>query len=275
MSRLACSRTCARVMGRRGMRGVTLIELMVALAAGLLVTLAGAATYIMARQGFGTNADQMNNLDSGRVAIDLLSSNLRMAGAPDFNPRTVPAGPVLALPGGAMPLAGTEGGAAPDSITIRYWSDQAYNAARLSGADCLGQSVGVGLVVNEFSVASGNLVCKGNGAGAGPSPLPVAAQVVDLQITYGVAPSADAGSATQIMNASEVATAAAWGRVRSVDLCLEVMASDVRPGTGATGGLNCRGTAFPNDNRVHRIFRTTVNVRNGTAGNIFPSNAMP
>jgi type IV pilus assembly protein PilW len=211
-------------MGRAGVRGVTLIELMVALAAGLLVTLAGAATYIMARQGFGTNADQMNNLDSGRVAIDLLSSNLRMAGAPDFNPRTVTACMVSALPGGAMPLAGTEGGAAPDSITIRYWSDQAYNAARLS-ADCLGSRW-------AWAWWSTSSACPRQPRAAragwrGPSPLPVAAQVVDLQITYGVAPSADAGSATQIMNAGEVATAAAWGRVRSVDLCLEVMASDV------------------------------------------------
>ena len=270
-------RTRTRLMParRRGTRGVTLVELMVALAAGLLVTLAGAATYLMARQGFNTNVDQMGNLDSGRVAIDILSRNLRMAGAPSFDPKTVTAGSVFALPGGVMPLTGTEGGANPDSITVRYWSDQAYNAARLSGADCLGQSVGVGMVVNEFSIASGDLVCKGNGSGAGPSPLPVAAQVVDLQVSYGVAPSADAGSATQFMNATEVNTAGAWARVRSVDLCLEIMATDARPGMGATSGLNCRGLAFPNDNRVHRTFRTTVNVRNGTAGNIFPNNAMP
>jgi type IV pilus assembly protein PilW len=261
--------------GRRAVRGLTLVELMVALAAGLLVTLAGAATYLLARQGFSTNSDQMDNLDSGRVAIDLLSRNLRMAGAPAFNPGQVTAGTVYGLPGGLMPLSGVEGGAGPDSITVRYWSDQPYNAARLSGADCLGQSVGVNTVVNEFSIASGDLVCKGNGAGAGATPLPVAAQVVDMQITYGVAPSADAGSATQFMNATEVNTAAAWARVRSVDLCLEVVAANTRPGMGATAGLNCRGTAFANDNRVHRIFRTTVNVRNGTAGNIFPNNAMP
>jgi type IV pilus assembly protein PilW len=272
MSRLAASRTARR----RSVRGLTLTELMIGLAAGLIVTLVGTSTFLLARQGFGTNVDQSTNLDAGRLGLDLLARNVRMAGAPPFDPATFTADTAFGLPSGAVALEGEEGGDAPDKVTVRYWSNLPYDAARMVGADCLGQAVGVGVVVNAFSVSkTDGLLCKGNGSGASDEALPVAAQVVDLQLRYGVAPTPEAGSATRFVNADTVTTDGAWNRVRSVDLCIEVVAPEKRGGSGATPGLNCRGAAFPSDNQLRRVYRTTVNVRNGTTGNIFPDNAMP
>ena len=82
------------------------------------------------------------------------------------------------------------------------------------------------------------------------------------------APASDAG----------LPSAAAGSTTRNsaaVELCLEVTAPDKRPGSGASPGLNCHGAAFPNDDRLRKTYRTHVNVRNFTAGNIFPGNAMP
>lgn len=262
--------------GRRRAYGLTLTELMIGLAAGLVVTLVGTSTFLLARQGFGTNVDQSANLDAGRVGLDLLARNVRMAGAPPFDPATFAADATFSLPGGAVALQGEEGDTSPDSLTVRYWSNQPYDAARMVGADCLGQAVGVGLVVNTFSVnGTLGLQCLGNGSGSSGQPLPVAGQVVDLQLRYGLAPTPEAGSATRFVDAATVTSEGAWNRVRSVDLCIEVVAPDKRAGTGATPGVNCRGNAYPNDNQLHRTYRTTVNVRNGTTGNIFPDNAMP
>lgn len=254
-------------------RGLTLTEMMVGLSVGLLVTMAGISTLLLARQGFATATDQSANFDTGRAAMDLVARNVRMAGSPPFNPATVSATPSFELPGGVIALEGTEGNDAPDTLTIRYFSNQAYDAARMVGADCAGQAVGVALVVNTFSLtANGELGCVGNGTGAAATPVPVASNVTDLQLRYGIASTADANSTVRFVNAASVTS---WAQVRSVDLCLEVTAPDARTGAGASPGLNCRGAAFPNDNRMRKIYRTTVNVRNYTAGNIFPGNAMP
>ena len=261
---------------RRLARGLTLTEMMVGLSAGLLVTMAGIATLLLARQGFATTSDQTLNFDAGRLGLDLLSRNVRMAGSPAFDPATVTTNVSFELPGGVLPIEGTEGGSATDSFTIRYWSNQGYDAARMVGADCLGQAVGVGLVVNTFSVtANDGLACLGNGTGSSGAPVSVASHVTDLQVSYGIAATADDHSAVRSVNASTVTSEAAWSRVRNVDLCIEITVPEPRPGSGASPGLNCRGAAFPNDNRMRKIYRSTVNVRNFTAGNIFPDNAMP
>lgn len=265
-----------RLLPRSASRGLTLTEMMVALAAGLIVTMVGTSTLLLARQGFAANADQSTNLDAGRVALDLVARNVRMAGSPPFDPATFTADTSFALPNGAVPLQGVEGGNAPDSLTVRFWSNQGYNAARMVGADCLGQAVGVGLVVNAFSVTGAReLACVGNGTGSTGTPLPVAGQVTDLQLRYGLAAVADGHSATRFVGADTVTSEAAWNRVRSVDICIEVMAPDPRPGAGAAPGKNCRGEAFANDNRLRKTYRTTVNVRNFTSGNIFPDNQVP
>ncbi|HET7774228.1 MAG TPA: PilW family protein [Burkholderiaceae bacterium] len=265
-------------MNRRNLRkaqGVTLIELLVSLAVGLLVTVAAGSLYLVARQGFRVSDDQSRNFETGRLAVEILTRNIRMAGAPQFNPATPNA--VVRFPPAANPLAvpvqGTEGGAQPDRLVVSYVSDQPYNAATLTGADCLGQNVGANLVVKTFSIsADGQLQCQGNG-GAGAAPAaPIAAQVVDMQVVYGVAAGPDEGAVSSYVTADLVTN---WRTVRSVDICLEVVSFDANTISGRTPGVNCRGAAFPSDNRVHRLFRTSVNLRNGTTGNIFPGNAIP
>jgi type IV pilus assembly protein PilW len=251
----------------RSQRGLTLVELMIALVIGLLITVAAASLYLVARQGFRTNDDQSRNFETGRLAVEVLSRNIRMAGAPAFVPATANA-QVVEIPG-RLPVTGTDGGAGgPDTITVRYFSDQPYNAGTLAGADCLGQAVGVADVVNTFSIdANGQLMCQGNGGGGGNAAQPLAAQVVDMQATYGVAAAVGQGNAAAFVNAAGVAD---WTLVRTVDLCFEVVSFEPNIASGPTPGTNCRGQAFPADGRVHRLFRTTVNLRNGSTGNLFP-----
>ncbi len=253
-------RSVSRISVLRRQAGLTLVELMVAMAVGLLITVAAGSLYLVARQGFRTNDDQSRAFETGRFAVEFLGRNIRMAGAPSFQPNT----PLQwFVPTTAAPVQGTEGGAAPDTLTIAYRTVGAYNAATLVGADCLGQNAGAE-VVNTFSVsADGQLMCQGNG---GATVQPLATQVVDMQVTYGVAADADAGQVVSVVNATGVAD---WRAVRQVEICIDVVSFEPNVINGATPGLNCRGQAFPNDNRVHRLFRTVANVRNGTRGNIF------
>ncbi|MGL4576959.1 MAG: PilW family protein [Burkholderiaceae bacterium] len=250
-------------------KGLTLVELLVAVAIGLIITVAAGSVYLVAQQGFRTNDDQTRILENGRLAMELVSRNARMAGAPTFvaaTPNTDPLFPAIAV-------QGTEGGAAPDSVTFRYWSDRAYDSALLTGADCLGQSVGVGIVQNTYAIANQQLTCQGNG-GAPPigAAQPIVTPVVDLQVQYGISSAVDTWVVDRIVTANNVPD---WRLVRMVDVCVELISFEPNTITGTTPGVNCRGVAFPNDNRVHRLFRTSVNVRNSTRGNIFDPSVAP
>jgi type IV pilus assembly protein PilW len=253
-------------------RGLTLVELLVSLVVGLLITVAAASVYLVAQQGFRVNDDQTRIAENGRLAIDLLTKNIRMAGAPTFSPQSPNADPIF-LP---VAVQGSEGGTSPDTLTLRYWSDQNYSSAFLTGADCLGQGVGIGQVINTYAVsgagANGQLTCQGNGGGGGGAAQPLVASVADLQLQYGVADAVDSWVVSRVVDASAVPD---FRFVRSVEVCVEVVSFEPNTISGATPGTNCRGAAFPNDNRVHRLFRTTVNVRNSTRGNIFDPSIAP
>ncbi|HET9641794.1 MAG TPA: prepilin-type N-terminal cleavage/methylation domain-containing protein, partial [Burkholderiaceae bacterium] len=68
---------------RAGQRGLTLIELMVALSLGLLITLAAVAALTVARRGF-TTVDAASQLrDNGRFATDLIQRVVQQAGFRD------------------------------------------------------------------------------------------------------------------------------------------------------------------------------------------------
>jgi type IV pilus assembly protein PilW len=259
--------------------GMSLIELMVALTISLIIILAATTVYVAGKDGFRTTDDRNRNLESGRLALDMLTRNLRMAGACNYdvttNRRVIECNVAPAPPA----LVGVEGGAVADTLTVSYQNDQAFNPVMLQGSDCQGQAVAVGgFVTNTFGVsADGQLTCRA-GAAAARS---VVGSVADFQVIYGVLLGADPKPAAdpivpviQWVDASGVTD---WSAVRSVELCLDIVSFEQGMTDGSTPGLNCRQAAFPADGRVHRIYRTTINVRNATRGGnlIDPSTGAP
>lgn len=272
-------------------RGMTLIELLVSLTIGLLVTVAAASVYMVARQGFSTSDDQSRTFEAGRVVVDQLSRNIRMAGATRFDPLVLSVNTGVVPNFAGNPIFGVDGGGtAPDSFAIAYVNNEPYFAHTLTGSDCQGANVGgVGVVlVNSFFITpAGQLACAGSidGAGVGATAAaltaaataftagtvpPLIDQVVDMQVVYGMASTTAPGSANLFVPASGVVAAGGWAAVRSVEICVEVVALAANTIQGQTPGTNCSGVAFPVDNRLHRLFRFMVNRRNGTTGNILP-----
>jgi Tfp pilus assembly protein PilW len=222
--------------------------------------------YIAGKEGFRTSDDRSRNLESGRLAIDLLARNVRMAGSYNFdasNPRTN----TVFQTGGFRPIFGDQV-AGMDRLSVAYDSIQAYNAGKLEGADCEGQPVGIGMVRNRFSVsADGQLMCEGTGS---TTPIPIVTSVADWQVRYAqvINPSEEGqpdpiSPIVQIVDQSLVTS---WEDVRAVHLCLDIISFEAKTLDGATPGVNCRGVAFPADNKVHKIYRSVVNVRNQTRG---------
>ncbi|HLM53641.1 MAG TPA: PilW family protein, partial [Pseudoxanthomonas sp.] len=67
-------------VGRRGMRGVTLIELMIALLIGIILLLGLVQIFSASRAAYQLSQGIARNQESSRFAIDFLSRDLRMAG---------------------------------------------------------------------------------------------------------------------------------------------------------------------------------------------------
>jgi type IV pilus assembly protein PilW len=198
------------------------------------------------------------------------------------------------------------GGAAnsqPDAISIIYEGDTSNTVPTAAGlpTDCLGASVAptVGSssplgaangitysrIENRYYVANNTLFCMGVGnLGQGQ---PVIDNVVDMQITYGVAntpaPGARMGAndpmyePVMFMRADQVNTLPAfptsavgpdarWNRVVSATICL-LMRSDLGALDQVTPYTDCQGAAITpaaGDTRAYRLVRIHVGFKNRT-----------
>lgn len=75
----------AQTLRRSRQRGLTMVELLVAMTIGLVVSIAAIATLIMGRTGFSTVDNTGQLVDRERFAIDMLSRIVMQAGYEDFS----------------------------------------------------------------------------------------------------------------------------------------------------------------------------------------------
>src|SRR5262245_20921603 len=131
-------------------RGVTMIELLVAVTIGLLITLVVAQLFLGSRQTFATTDDVSRMQENIRFTHQMLIRVVHLASYKSqpnsltltvFNPATSPA------------IAATDGaGTASDTLTIRYQgSGDGLGAADGTVVDCLGVALDSGVTaVNIF-----------------------------------------------------------------------------------------------------------------------------
>lgn len=211
---------------RRGQRGLTLVELMVALAIGLVITLASVAALLMARQGYSSADDASQLRENARFAADLLQRIGVQAGFEDIAggfDSTRPGEAALpsiqgfdnaVMPPDALPstLAGDSRGGAcggvadtscangSDVLVVRYWGVSGLDGnPDGSMINCAGAAEGERLE-RAFSIfhvarsASGEPVlactyCKAGTdctAAADWMRAPIAQGVEGFQVLYGV-----------------------------------------------------------------------------------------
>lgn len=306
-------------------RGRSLLELMVALIIGMIILGAVLLTSISGNSS-GRRQDGIAVLnEDAQIAANLMGGHLRVAGysrvitspSPTIEFRNY-GGPgvrgcdgVIADDNVTMATMACPNGAAangPDTIMVAY-EGNAFNtfptaAAPGTPTDCLGTALPPNreipsespaaddpywLVENIFYVNADNeLVCSGNGNRGVQQPL--IGNVVDMQVTYGVAdvptaaaiaagtaPEAPFFEAARYMTAQQIdqlapfpATAAPvlrgrWNRVVSVRVCLvlrsaEELYDQITPYPGCDGvDIN------PPDRRAYRAVTITRAIKNKTA----------
>lgn len=267
--------------------GASLIELMVGITIGMLVVLAATSTIMVTRQGSSTVSDRYRITTAGNNAMRILGGTIRQAGSMEPRQELGQNTSVMfsevtrrgAGLDGATIVSGTEGGAAPDTLTVSYQQRLSTNASGtfvtdVSG-DCLGNSAGVPTagnlperIDNQFAVTTVELRCNSIRGIAG-STISVAQALVgdnsrpteevavaDFQVRYHVQ---NATGSTRIGTANDVATLGGWNAVTAVEVCLHLRG--VRADYPTSNFTNCAGTSVSNGGRLQQTFRNTYRLR--------------
>lgn len=237
--------------------GFSLIEMMIAMALGLLLLLVISTVFVSSRQTFREQEDNARIQESGRFALEIMGRSIKQAGHVEvpFNDFKV------AFEGTA--ITGTDGGAGvTDTLTVQY--EGVANVDQ----DCEGELVDVTgrLIQNHFNLDAANaeLQCSGvisdtpAAPGAPPTGSALLENVEDLQVLYGI--DTDANQSVD----QYVVSPADWNQVLAVRLCVLVRSDKTNIVPAGTNYLNCNNASVANavDGRLRRAFSATYNLRN-------------
>lgn len=239
----------------RGQRGLSMLELLVGITIGLMVSVAAVGSLIYSRVSATTVGDSSRLYQDAAIAFRTIGYQIRQGGARslvatganvEFNPSYVGFG------SGSSTVAVTGvNGTGTTAETLRVSFDKAPG---FIVTDCLGQtSTLANNVSSTFSTSGGALICGGSGGTTGQWQL--AQGVEDFQVWYGRRdPSTDS---FRYFTADAVPL---WEEVESIMVCLR-MAGELsnNPTVAITG---CNGEAVASDGRIRRVFRRVFNIRN-------------
>lgn len=210
--------------------GVSLVELLVAMAIGLVLLLGLTSVFIPVRQTFATRQSMGELQNSQRLAMAFISIALRNAGAiadPINNSQagimpvassslTTSANVPVGFVAGQMLLGGKASGGG-DGLSVRFQADTTS-----VNQGCTPQLRPGDVYVDTFSVSSGYLVCTETDTTVTPQTVVsqnLVGTVQAMNILYGV-DTTGGDSVTQYMTADNVTAAAKWSSVKTVQVTL-------------------------------------------------------
>ncbi len=209
----------------RAQAGRTLIELLVAIALGLLILLGVGSLFLGANQSTRTTSSISSAEESAQIALTLIGNAIKRAGYSEIIGTSVTgvrgnllySGPILRgcsgvpfnNPGtGDFGCTGT--GTAPDSLAVWFQADSALASPQGATEDCLGNTVAasaanitnadyatrlganIAVVRNVYRINGGNLECLGNGNAAAQT---LVTGVEDFRVYFGFDDTAYANAA--------------------------------------------------------------------------------
>lgn len=230
---------------------MSIVEILVGMAIGLMVTLAAVSSLIFIRLSSATAEDAWRVQQDANTAFRIIGWQLRQAGARPLV-ASMAAGSVEFAPGYSgfgsatdpRSIAGNNGaGPAPDSLQTSLQND-----ADADARDCLGlrPSAGTNDVRNLFSVGGGDLTCTGTSTTAA-----FLSGVEDMQVWYAETDGNRLQYRDQPVN---------WPDVKAVMVCLRIAGE--RQGQAAGEGTGCTGESLPVDGRLRRVFVRVFQIRN-------------
>jgi len=250
-----------------GARGFTIVELMVAMALGLVIVLVIAQVFVSSKQSYTTTEEMSRLQEDARYGLGQMSRVVRMAGYIS-NPLDA-ANLATIYPSTARAIDGAEGAAgANDTLTVRFQGSGA--TADGSVLDCVGNEIAAGnKAVNYYYIATGanghsSLFCDNTGT-VGPAttgPVELVPNVEAMQILYGVDTDGDYAAnyyvtRDLVANPDQIVSARIGILFASNDFVASALDTSSHSVLDAS-------TAAPNDRRLRRVYTTTVTLRNRT-----------
>ncbi|MGE0351292.1 prepilin-type N-terminal cleavage/methylation domain-containing protein [Hydrogenophaga sp.] len=242
-------------------QGLTLIELMIGLLIGMLVSLAAVTSLGFTRLASSTVGDSARLHEDASTAFRIIGHHLRQAGAQrlmDADGRRVHFNDAYVGYGNAAVPHSIEGAnAISGTDTLRVSHDI---EPLITATDCLGnaptqqqQDNGFTTLSNVFSVNGGNLQCAGS---ATSLPAALIQGVEDFQVRYAVR-----DSATDTLQYQDAPVN--WSEAEGVMVCLQLVGE--RGGQPTEPVLGCNGQPIAQDGRLRRTFWRVFQLRNADA----------
>lgn len=289
----------------RTQQGLTLVELMVGIAIGLLVVAVAMGALMVSRGISGTVSDASGIQQQAAYAMRLFGQQLRQAGSMrlNLNPGTTvtedphraavafetvavsASSPVFSYNAGTanQVIAGAD---SPDSLTVgfRRYTEPVFTDAtgRSQVRNCLGgpddntstdermESVFI------FNAATNTLNCNGNGAGVQP----VLQNVANFQVRYLLQDVTTTPGVATVRTVDATAVGTNWAQVQAVEVCLVLYGNEAidMPADGTSTYRDCdaAGTAIDmatltgtRTRRMHIAFRNVFQLRSqGLIGSV-------
>lgn len=264
---------------RRSHRGFTMIELMVSLALGLLVSAAATQLLVTNAQSFSQQRGITDVQDNGRFAMDFMNRDLRQAGLKPVGVFVSPYPPVVVdaaqMPGAGAALLTLNAIASPGLGN----SDQllVQRLTLVDTVDCEGNAVPANrYVVSRYFLradpatnAASALACDGGFhdeaalTGVGDAGVVLLGAVENMQVLLGIG---NNGFPEQYLRPDQYALLPApRPKVVAVRVGTLVSSVDRTEQVGAAPDLNVLDELVddvPNDGRIRRVFVTSIAMRN-------------
>lgn len=237
-------------------RGLTLIELMIAVIIGMLLAAGIGSVYISNKQSYNTREAMAALQENARTSLSQLQATVGPAGFPGIDNIE----PIVVAGGGftvAAPIAVSSDGAgtAPDTLSVALRNLAITGPVPL--ADCRGSPVLAGVTaISMFAVENQQLVCRSS---INSAAMVIADNVEDMQVLYGVDPDGN-GIANSFVTATNLGAAALT--VVSVQVSLLLSSAEVNDAARSETLMVADQARTTNDRRIRRVVTTTIPLRN-------------
>lgn len=248
-----------------GQRGFSLVELMVAMVLGLLITGAAVSLFSTNQRTFQLQQAKSQLQEQGQLAMRFIVDDVRMAGFRDQSVASdEPAILASAVAGLTLPIAADNDSNGNDRLTLSRHARRDCEGNPAPGAGIEPEDMPYLDVVNTYWVDNdGDLKCQGNQAASATGGVALLSGVASFQVLYGIDtnPGDGIAFAGRYVTADQIGTDDVVLAVK-LSVLLKADASTLGAGDEQDYYLLDEDVTVDTDRALFRQFSATVALRN-------------